>query len=120
MLRSCSVCGKIHDTRIKCARKRKRKPKERTQANALRSTAKWTSKSLEIRERAFNLCEVCRDQGTYTYKNLEVHHIEPLEEQPSLAFDDDNLVCLCATHHKQAESGMISKDYLKKLIEKRN
>ena len=119
MLKSCSICGKIHDSRKKCYRSYKRKPKKRTDANRLRSSSKWTNKSIQIRRKAFNLCEVCKAQGFYNYKNLEVHHIEPIEQDKSQAFDDDNLICLCVTHHKQAERGYISKEYLKSLVEQR-
>lgn len=84
-----------------------------------RNSHKWHSKSREIRERANNLCEVCRDKGRYVYNGLEVHHIEKVRDNPSKLLDNMNLVCLCVTCHKQADRGEISADYLRELAEKR-
>ena len=117
MYKSCSKCGKIHDVKFKC--KITRTYKEIDNERHLRSTFAWTKKSLEIREKANNLCEVCRDKGTYTYDNLEVHHIAKVTEDKSLLLDDYNLICLCQYHHKQADSGEINADYLRELASKR-
>lgn len=62
------------------------------------------------------MCEVCRDQGVYTYDGLEVHHIRKLKDAPDLLLDDRNLICLCTYHHKEADAGRISVDYLTKLV----
>ena len=75
----------------------------------------WKEKSLEIREKSDNLCALCREQGIYNYFDLEVHHIEKLEERPELLLDDYNLICLCAEHHHQADRGEINKEHLKAL-----
>ena len=116
MYKSCSKCGKIHDTRFKCNTNRIYKSGEERK---LRSLYSWTQKSKEIREKANYLCEVCRDHNVYTYDNLEVHHIEKLKDNSDLLLDNLNLVCLCQEHHKQADSGQISKEYLRKLAEDR-
>lgn len=116
MYKACSRCGKIHDSRFKCnAGKTYAKAEERE----LRSTYRWTKKSREMRENAQYLCEVCRDQGVYTYDDLEVHHIEKIREDKSKLLDDDNLIVLCITHHKDADAGRLSKDYLKELVKRR-
>ena len=106
----------MHPRNYVCRPKREYKGgEERT----LRSTYKWTKKSEDIRERANWLCEVCRDQGVYTYEDLSVHHIDKVREDSSKLLDDENLICLCDLHHKQADSGEISKDYLRELVKKR-
>lgn len=116
MYKSCSRCGKIHDTRFKCnVGKEYRGGKERE----LRSSYAWTKKSRETRENAQHLCEVCRDMGIYTYDNLEVHHIEKVRDNKDRLLDDSNLIVLCVQHHKDADAGKLKKDYLKKLVEKR-
>lgn len=63
------------------------------------------------------LHEIC-DIGTrkYNCKNLEVHHIVPIEEDESLKLDDDNLITLCEGHHKLAEAGEIKRETLKSFI----
>lgn len=89
------------------------------QERELRSSYAWTKKSQEIRERANYLCEVCRDQGVYTYKELEVHHIVKLRDDKELLLDNNNLVCLCVKHHKEADDGILNADYLKDLAIRR-
>lgn len=116
MYKSCARCGKIHSTTFKCESKR---IYVANNERKLRSTNKWTEKSKEIRERANNLCEVCRDEGVFTYKNLEVHHITKLMEAPDLLLENNNLICLCVEHHKKADDGLLDKDYLIRLAEKR-
>lgn len=85
----------------------------------LRSSYQWTKKSKEIREKANHLCEVCRDEGRYTFDNLEVHHIVKVTEDKTLLLDNYNLVCLCQEHHKKADVKKIDADYLRRLAVKR-
>ena len=116
MFRACGRCGKIHDTRFEC------KPKRiyvETEERKQRSSGAWRRKSEEIRERANHLCEVCRDRGAYTYRDLEVHHIVKLKDNSDGLLDNLNLICLCAPHHKEADAGKIDADYLRELARKR-
>lgn len=116
MYKSCSRCGKIHSTTYTCnVGKVYRGGEERE----LRNTYDWQQKSLEIRYRSNYLCEVCRDEGIYTYDNLEVHHITKVTEAPGRLLDNYNLVCLCVKHHKLADKGKINKTYLEELAKKR-
>lgn len=116
MMKSCSNCGKIHDYNYVCRPPRKYPVGEERKA---RNTYKWAMKSKEIRERAQGLCEVCRAKSIYTYTGLEVHHIIKVKENKDLLLDDSNLICLCTLHHKEAERGNISKEYLRQLVEER-
>ena len=112
MLKSCSRCGKMHDVNYRCTAGVVYQTGEE---RALRKRNAWRLKSEEIRERANYLCEVCRDQGIYTYDGLEVHHITKIRDNKDLLLDNHNLICLCQKHHKLADSGAISKEYLEKL-----
>ncbi len=114
MLKSCKYCGRIHPKGYDCQAKPKRY-KSRTQQTDIRCTNKWTRKSIEIRERDHYLCRVCLAQGTVNYDGIEVHHIIPLVEDGSCAFDDDWLISLCASHHKAADRGEISRQALYRL-----
>ena len=121
MYKACSRCGKIHSTLYKC---NVNKPKVdyskyKQDIDKLRNTAKWAKKSQAIREQAQYLCEVCRDKGIYNYNDLEVHHITKLREDTAGLLEDTNLICLCIEHHKQADRGQISKEYLQRLARKR-
>ena len=116
MFKSCSKCGKIHPRNYQCNVGRtftggiERK---------LRSQYSWTKKSEEIRERANYLCEICREQGIYNYTNIEVHHIVKVKDDESRLLDNENLICLCQEHHKQADNNEIDKDYLIELAKRR-
>lgn len=116
MLKSCKYCGRIHDNKFDCGMKPKRK-KEPTQINKFRWSRKWTEKREQIRERDNYLCLVCKAENRFTYEDLEVHHIVPLEEDYNLRLDDDNLITLCVIHHKAADREEIDREYLYKLLE---
>ena len=116
MYKSCSRCGKVHSTAYKCNHNRYKKD---TEARRLRQLNSWHSKSEEIRKASNYLCSVCREEGIYNYKGLEVHHITPIEEDKDRVLDNYNLICLCQEHHKQAEIGKIDRDYLYRLARDR-
>ena len=115
-LKSCSRCGKIHPRNYKCNVGR---IYAKTDESRLRSRYAWTRKAKQIKDDANGLCEVCKAQGVYTYDGLEVHHITKLKEDPNGLLEDDNLICLCVAHHKQADDGEIKADYLRELVAKR-
>lgn len=118
MLRSCTKCGRIHDINFKC-NGGGRLPQ--TAEQALRRRTSWTNKSLEIRERSKYLCAVCLDKGeARADDDIEVHHIRKLRDYPEGLLEDDNLVCLCTLHHKQADNGILSAEYLRELAQKRD
>lgn len=117
MWKACSKCGKIHPFNQEC--KAVKRVYATTEERKLRAKNKWHEKSEEIRESANYLCEVCKDQGVITYNDLEVHHIIPLRVAPELLLENTNLICLCSFHHKKAEAGELSVEYLQKLVEER-
>lgn len=112
MFKSCSRCGKIHPRNYICT---KGKVFKGGDERKLRKRGDWKAKSIEIRERANNLCEVCKDNGRFIYDDLEVHHIEKLTEHPELLLDNENLICLCQRCHKKADRGELDADYLRTL-----
>lgn len=115
MLVSCSKCGKLHPRGYKCGTRTYRQTNERE----LRSKYVWTKKAKQIKDDAMGLCEVCREQGIYTYDGLEVHHITKLKDDPNGLLDDNNLICLCVEHHKQADEGKIAPEYLREIAKRR-
>lgn len=117
MYKTCSVCGKIHDLNQVCKRQVVYKD---TEERHLRSTRRWTDKSKDIRDRSHYLCAVCLDQGIINYQETEVHHITKIKESLDLLLEDSNLITLCKFHHKEADRGGISKDYLFSLAKKRD
>jgi len=111
MRKTCRYCGGTHATSETCpqktmAQKYVRK-KIRRDVDAFRSTAAWTAKSAEIRERDLYCCRLCLAEGRITMHDLGVHHIVPLMADFDKRLDNDNLVTLCASHHRQADAGRI-------------
>ncbi len=122
MLKSCKYCGRIHEENYICKFKPKRKDfKDKNNIDKFRSTRKWTRKSLYIKERDSNLCQICirnlyNTTLTYNYKDLQVHHIIPIREEWDKRLEDTNLITLCPYHHKLAEIGNIKRDELLKIV----
>lgn len=111
----------MHDINHQCYKNRQ--VRGLSKADKLRKTYKWHQKSLSIRNRDKNLCRCCianiyDTRMIYNFDTLEVHHIIPLEENISLAFDDDNLITLCCYHHKLSDNNIIPRHILQKLIDK--
>ncbi len=122
MKKTCSRCGRIHDVNYTCNHNRPKRDYSKygnLEERKARNTQAWANKSVEIREAAHYLCEVCRDKGIYNYKDIEVHHITKLRDNPDGLLDNDNLICLCVAHHKMADRGQIDKKYLLKLAHQR-
>ena len=110
MLRSCSYCGKIHDTKVDCGKKPK--TVKNTEVDKFRWTQDWQNKRNEIRNRDLHLCQICirklYDTVTqYNYTNLSVHHAIPIGQDESKRLLNSNLITICDYHHEMAESGHI-------------
>lgn len=118
MYRACSKCNRIHPYDYKCYVGESDR-KKNTKANKFRRSIEWKKKSEEIKEDSKYLCSVCMDNNIYNYNQLEIHHIEPIEENYDRRLDNYNLICLCNAHHREAEQGGISRKYLFELAEKR-
>lgn len=120
MLRSCSHCGKIHDRKYNCPMKPKRNYKV-THIDKFRWSKSWQKKRKQINERDKHLCQICireryHTQLKYNFTNIEVHHIVPIAEDWDKRLDDDNLICLCSSHHKMAEDGTITREELLEIV----
>jgi 5-methylcytosine-specific restriction endonuclease McrA len=83
---------------------------------SFRHSEKWKNKAVEIKERDHWMCKNCLKNKIFTYKDLEVHHIIPLEEDINQGLDDENLITLCRSCHEAAEKGEISRQDLRKMI----
>ena len=57
MLRTCNVCGGIHQEDKMC--KRKYPSKKNSKANSFRNTNAWITKREQIKRRDKYLCQVC-------------------------------------------------------------
>lgn len=123
MLKSCSYCGRIHDSKVICPQKEKAlsKRKKMTAKDKFRGTAAWKKKREEIKERDNFICQVCvrnlySPLRKYETDNLQVHHAVPLEEDYNKRLDNNNLITLCERHHEMAEFGAIPIEVIKGII----
>jgi 5-methylcytosine-specific restriction endonuclease McrA len=124
MLKSCSYCGRIHDSKYDCGKKPKQE-RYRKDIDKFRSTAVWQSKREQIKQRDKYLCQICiREQydtvNKFTYDNLSVHHAISLEQNYDKRLDDDNLLTLCGMHHDMAEAGKIPVVVVLKIIKEQS
>lgn len=123
MLKSCKFCGGIHDSNYTCELRPKRKYNKRdSRIDIFRSSALWQKKRETIKKRDLNLCQICirnlfNTNFLYKYKDLQVHHIIPIQEDWDKRLDDDNLITLCPYHHKLAEKGKITRKKLLEIVE---
>lgn len=85
----------------------------------LRNTYRWRKKREQVKKASKYLCAVCREEGRFTYEDIEVHHITKLKDRADLLLDEYNLIPLCVTHHKLADEGKIDADYLRELARRR-
>ena len=108
MLKSCKYCGHIHDSKYDCGSKPKRS-KENTEQTRLRTCRKWNKTRKQVNDRDHFICRVCFARGVIHADGLETHHIVPLAEDDSLAYEEDNLITLCVEHHKAADKGLIAR-----------
>ena len=122
MNKTCKYCGIVPEDHI-CPYKRKKYnkySKDKAQ-DKFRNTAAWQKKREYIKRRDRYLCQVCitglfDTLNELTYQDLEVHHILPIEEDYNRRLDDDNLITICSYHHKMAESGKISREFLQSRV----
>lgn len=120
MLTTCRYCGRIHDRKMICPKKPKRK-KKNTDAETFRKTTAWQRKAEEIKERDMYLCQLCLRgfRGSlvkYNYHKLSVHHVVPILEDWDLRLENENLITTCEPHHKMMERGEISRDEIRAII----
>ena len=124
MLKACSYCGRIHDSKDMCTQKEQKireRQSQRTNRNKkvydFHRSHKWKQKSMDVRERDEFCCQVCiwgrfRSQCGFETENISVHHIVPIAEEWDRRLDDENLITLCSKHHEMAERGEIKRKKL--------
>lgn len=122
MLKSCKYCNRIHDSKFNCGKKPTR-DKRASYKDRFRWSNAWKSKRTEIKRRDRMMCQVCIRQlyecGTrqYNYHDIQVHHIDSLDERWHRRLDNNNLISVCWQHHEMAEKGEIPKQVLFSIVQ---
>lgn len=109
LYKACSRCGQIHIHGQKCYKNSRNYYQGDAEIRKFRNSTAWRKKSEEIRERDNYLCQICLKNKAFTYKDLSVHHIIPVNESQELRLDDTNLITVCEHCHKLCESGKITR-----------
>ena len=124
MKRVCPRCGKLVDYHHNCAPPYKRKYNNNDPERKIRNGIRWQRKRNEIKKRDGGIDQIAAhglDGAPYIQtRNLQVHHIIPLEERPDLAYDDDNLITVSPRTHELAENNIISRDQLRAIVRELN
>lgn len=117
MYKTCSRCGKMHKLGARCYANTRNYYQADPKVREFRNSAEWKRKTEEIRTRDKQLCQVCLSRNIFNYKNLSVHHITPLQEDWTRRLDNENLITVCETCHRDCESGKIKRETQFKLIQ---
>ena len=120
MLKSCSYCGRIHDSKYICKEKPS-KNKTITEADKFRWTSLWQKKREEIKKRDLYLCQICIRElyntvTKYNTEELSVHHNTPINKDYDKRLDNNNLLTVCDYHHKMCERGEITQEEVQRII----
>lgn len=121
MLKSCSYCGRIHDSKYICSAKPK-KNRSITEADKFRWTSIWQRKREEIKKRDLYLCQICirelyNTATKYNTEELSVHHNIPINEDYNKRLDNSNLLTVCDYHHKMCDRGEIAREEVQTIID---
>ena len=116
MLKSCQYCGRVHDKNYICRAKPKRIKYKTSEAMAFRNSSEWRRLRKLVKDRDLWTCQACVNKLGSNIKpfsrQLEVHHIIPIEEDYERRSDEENLITLCDWHHEEAEKGSIARTVL--------
>lgn len=127
---SCHWCGRFHSSNEICNKKPKVDYKQKREnlseinkrENEFYSSSRWQRFRDSIMKDRMYRCEICNkayeDRRKYSQAK-ELHHIEYLRDSFDKRLDEDNVICLCAFHHKDVHRNNIrNKDDLENYIEK--
>lgn len=101
-LYACSICGRIHQRGYVCEQKRKRNydyKKDREDTGIYKSGL-WDKARANILEQYHHICLYSFYVEQKTVKATDVHHIIELNDNSSLAFNEDNLIPLSKEKHR--------------------
>lgn len=77
---------------------------------------KRVKKSIHVRDNG--VCVMCKDENRRGYADV-VHHIIPLKEAYDKSLSYSNLICLCASHHRQVHKAYDTNELNKSNMQKK-
>lgn len=100
----CNRCGKfIKQGKVcECKKQARREYEKNYDRDPLLNSYRWQKKREHIKKRDNYMCQRCLIKfNIVTVDKLEAHHIKSRKDYPELAWDDDNLICVCQTCNLQ-------------------
>lgn len=100
----CNRCGKYiqQGTTCECKKQARREYEKTYERDPLLNSYRWRKKREHIKKRDDYMCQRCLIKfKQVTVDDLEVHHIKSRKDYPELAWEDDNLICVCQTCNLQ-------------------
>ena len=85
--------------RLRPRRVKLRRIERKDDSDLVYDTERWQALSRSLRRR-HPVCQRCGDA-----LSEHVHHLVPIRLDPSRAYDETNLVCLCAVCHRAEHRG---------------
>lgn len=101
-LYACSVCGRIHQRGYVCEIKRKRKTdyQNAREDTGIYYSNRWRTIRGQVLEQYHHICLYSFYVENEIVLATDVHHIIELNDNSSLAFDEDNLISLSKEKHR--------------------
>lgn len=116
MFKACSRCGRIHLAGHRCYANSKNYYQHDAEIKKFRNSGAWRNKAEEIKTRDKFLCQICLKKNIFNYKELSVHHIQPIAENQELRLENSNLITVCELHHKECEVGKIPRTEQQEIV----
>ena len=91
---SCPLCKKSSDKRYNSTMRM-------ADIKKIYNSKKWADVRLKVLIRDDYLCMECKKKGIETISR-DVHHIVEVKDDPTKAYDLNNLTCLCRSCHLKA------------------
>ena len=99
----CNRCGKYiqQGSVCECEKQARREYEKSYERDSVIDSYRWKKKREEIKKRDDFMCQRCLIKfNLITVEELEVHHIKSRKDYPELAWDDNNLICICSSCNK--------------------
>lgn len=87
------------------------------ESQSIYNSVAWKKVREAVVSRDHDICRMCFDNGKINKKEV-IHHIEPIKEDISQAYNLNNLICLCSKCHSKVHKQYEHKDLVDKAKEK--
>lgn len=105
---TCLTCGALIDYKTKycdkCRVDANNIKRNKRESAKLYNDLRYKKARKVVLKRDSFCCQECLKNGYLEYRNLETHHIKPLDKFPDLAFEVDNLITVCKQCHAKLDA----------------